>query len=766
MAAVPLQSSSVGKYSEALYERAGGLKAILDAIPAAIYTTDAEGRITGFNEAAVRFSGRVPRLGSDSWCVTWKLYRTDGTPLPHDECPMAIALKEGRELRGFTAIAERPDGSRVHFMPYPTLIRDASGKIVGAVNMLVDVTEQKRAEELQSRLAAIVDSSGDAIVSTSLDGVIRTWNHGAERLFGYSEAEALGQPMSLILPPERRTEEEDVLARIRRGEIISGLETIRVTKSGRRLSISLNVSPVRDAEGRVIGTARIPRDITDRKNAEELRARLAAIVASSDDAIVSKTLDGVIRTWNRGAERIFGFTAEEAVGQHITLIIPKERRAEEDMVLAKIRAGEIVDHFETVRRTKDGRLIDISLTVSPIRDTRGRVTGASKIARDITERKRMDAMMRDSEDRLRALVAELKHADERKNEFIALLAHELRNPISAIAVASDLLARATIEDRKARFAVPAITRQVRQLRRLVDDLLNMARITSGKLVLRKQPLDLLETATRIVADHQAMSAGGVAVEISGTPTWVEADSARLQQMIENLLDNAIKYGGRHIAIRVGAEGGSGTLVVQDDGAGMTPELIGSLFKPFVQGAQPANREQHGLGLGLALVERLALLHGGTVTARSEGVGKGSSFSITLPLATRPAPLEAPAVVSSGAKHRVLVVEDEDDSRECLKLLLETEGHVVSLTNNGAAALEEIARFRPDFALVDVGLPGMDGYEVARRVRALPEGKELKLIAITGFGGDKHRARAREAGFDMHVVKPISYEQLVRVFSDA
>src|SRR5256885_12353160 len=172
MAAVPLQSSSVAPYSESLYERAGGLKAILDALPAAIYTTDAEGRITGFNEAAVRFSGRVPRLGSDSWCVTWKLYRTDGTPLPHDECPMAIALKEGREIRGVSAIAERPDGTRVHFMPYPTLIRDTSGRIVGAVNMLVDVTEQKRPEGLHARLAASLGSSGDAIVLTSLHGVI------------------------------------------------------------------------------------------------------------------------------------------------------------------------------------------------------------------------------------------------------------------------------------------------------------------------------------------------------------------------------------------------------------------------------------------------------------------------------------------------------------------------------------------------------------------------------------------------------------------
>jgi signal transduction histidine kinase/CheY-like chemotaxis protein len=436
------------------------------------------------------------------------------------------------------------------------------------------------------------------------------------------------------------------------------------------------------------------------------------------------------------------------------------------MVLAKIRAGGTVDHFETVRRTKDGRLIDISLTVSPIRDTRGRITGASKIARDITERKRMDAMMRDSEDRLRALVAELRQADERKDEFIALLAHELRNPISAIAVASDLLARSSIEDRRARFAVPAIARQVNQLRRLVDDLLNMARITAGKLVLRKQPLELLEAVSRIIADRHAMGANGAVIDVSGVPTWVEADSARLQQMIENLLDNAIKYGGTRIAMRVAPEGSIGTLVVQDNGAGMTTELLASLFKPFVQGAQPADREQHGLGLGLALVERLAVLHGGTVSATSEGPGKGSTFAVALPLATRPAALDTPAALINGARHRVLVVEDEDDSRECLKLLLETEGHVVSLTDNGTTALAEIARFRPNFALVDVGLPGMDGYEVARRVRELPEGKQLKLIAITGFGGDKHRRRAREAGFDMHVVKPISYEQLARVFAGA
>src|SRR5256885_414627 len=263
MAAVPLQSQGLGQFSEALHERLGGLKALLDAIPAAVYTTDAEGRITGFNEAAVHFAGRVPRLGSDWWCVPGKLYRADGTPMPHDECPMAIALREGREVRGVTAIAERPDGTRVHFMPYPTLLRDARGKIVGAVNMLVDVSDQMRAEELRSRLAAMVDSSSDAIFSTSLDGVIRTWNRGAERLFGWSEAEAVGQPATIIIPEDRHAEDQKVLECVRRGETVSHLETLRVAKSGRLIDVSLSVSPIRDAQGKIIGAARIPRDITE-----------------------------------------------------------------------------------------------------------------------------------------------------------------------------------------------------------------------------------------------------------------------------------------------------------------------------------------------------------------------------------------------------------------------------------------------------------------------------------------------------------------------
>ena len=235
-----------------------------------------------------------------------------------------------------------------------------------------------RSNELSARLAAIVDSSDDAIVSKTLEGVITSWNPGAERLFGYTAAEAVGQHISLIIPEDRRAEEDDVLARLRRGEKVDHFETLRRAKDGHLIPISLTISPVKDARGVVIGASKVARDISERQQSGELRAWLAAIVDSSDDAIVSKTLEGVITSWNRGAERLFGYTAAEAIGRHISLIIPERRLAEEDGVLARLRRGERIDHFETVRQAKDGREVHISLTVSPVIDAKGTVIGASK----------------------------------------------------------------------------------------------------------------------------------------------------------------------------------------------------------------------------------------------------------------------------------------------------------------------------------------------------------------------------------------------------
>ncbi len=260
---------------DALRQSEQRFRDMIDALPAAIYTTDAAGRLTHFNPAAVELSGRVPDLGSDQWCVTWKLIRADGTPLPHDECPMAIALKEGRCIDGIEAIAERPDGTRIWFVPYPRVLRDAEGHIIGGINMLVDITERKQAEQAGKLLAAIVDSSDDAIVSKNLDGMVTSWNKGAERIFGYSAEEAVGRNISLIIPPERQEEEKDILARLRRGERVDHFETIRRKKDGTPLNVSVTISPIRDATGRVTGASKVARDTTEGHRAEENYRKLA-----------------------------------------------------------------------------------------------------------------------------------------------------------------------------------------------------------------------------------------------------------------------------------------------------------------------------------------------------------------------------------------------------------------------------------------------------------------------------------------------------------
>jgi PAS domain S-box-containing protein len=259
----------------ALSESEARLRTLLESLPAAVYTTDEAGRITYYNEAAAQLWGRRPELGIDTWCGSWKLYWPDGTPMAHDQCPMAVALKENRAITGVEAVAERPDGSRVPFVPYPMPIRDSSGRLTGAVNMLMDVTDRKRANEAAQRLAAIVESSDDAIVSKTLDGVIATWNRGAERLFGYTADETIGKSITILFPPDRHDEEPEILARIQRGERVDHYETVRRRKDGSLIDISLTVSPIKGTDGRIVGASKIARDISERKQAD-MRLRLLA----------------------------------------------------------------------------------------------------------------------------------------------------------------------------------------------------------------------------------------------------------------------------------------------------------------------------------------------------------------------------------------------------------------------------------------------------------------------------------------------------------
>jgi PAS domain S-box-containing protein len=495
-------------------------------------------------------------------------------------------------------------------------------------------------------------------------------------------------------------------------------------------------------------------------------ALLAAIVESSDDAIVSKTLEGIIQSWNAGAARIFGYTAAEAIGQPITIIIPPELRDEERRILEQLRQGNRVDHFDTVRITKDGRRISISLTVSPIRDSRGVIVGASKVARDITERKRSEEALQESERRLMASEQALRDADRRKNEFLALLAHELRNPLAPIryALAANKKPGRTLE--QIRHSEEIIERQAGHMSRLLDDLLDVGRITRSALELRKTPTDLTFVVGSAIDTARPVLEGKkhtLSLDIPKHAVRLEADTVRLSQVFSNLLINAAKYTDPGGQIHLGASLEEGQIIVaiRDNGIGISAEMMPQLFKIFEQAPAALGRAEGGLGIGLALVQGLVTLHGGSVEARSDGPGRGSEFIVRLPVGMPVA--ESPELIApeqsfvSGAGLKVLVVDDNRDAADSCAALLELTGLHVQTAYTGRGALALAESFRPHALLLDIGLPDFDGYQLATAIRATPWGRKIVLIAVTGWGQDEDRRRAFEAGCDHHLTKPIAPE---------
>ncbi|MES2355694.1 MAG: ATP-binding protein [Pseudomonadota bacterium] len=495
-------------------------------------------------------------------------------------------------------------------------------------------------------------------------------------------------------------------------------------------------------------------DITLHKQGEASVRQLAAIVECSDDAIMGNTLDGIITSWNAGAERIFGYTAEEAVGRHISLLMPPDRHAEELEIIGKFRRGERIIDFETVRVRKDQQLVDISLTVSPIKDASGAITGASKIARDITEQKRIREMLRE--------------ASQRKDEFLAMLAHELRNPLAPIQNAVQVFALRAPAVPELQKACDMIERQVRHLTRLVDDLLDVSRITQGKVTLRKERVNLNETILAAIETCRQLIDGRghhLDIHLPTPPVIVNGDAIRLAQIFGNLLNNAAKYteeNGR-IAVTAKVEGSEVIVSVKDNGIGVPADILPSIFDLFTQADRSLDRSQGGLGIGLSLVKNLIELHGGSVEAHSAGSEKGSEFIVRLP-AVSPEIVRVVAKprerVQINSKHaRILVVDDNDDSRESMTALLEIQGHEVRSASTGYAALEIAAEFSPSIVLLDIGLPGMDGFGVVGEMRKMAETKHAVILALTGYGQPEDHCRSMEAGFDYHLVKPVELDIL-------
>lgn len=527
-----------------------------------------------------------------------------------------------------------------------------------------------------------------------------------------------------------------------------------VTVLERPTRVAALVSAVRTALRARQRQYQIRHQLAQRERDLEIQTRLGAIVASSDDAIISKTLEGIIQTWNAGAERLFGYSAAEAIGQSITLLIPQERHDEERSLLERLRRGEHIEHLETVRVAKDGRRIDISLTASPILDARENIVGASSVARDITHRKQAEAA--------------LHEADRRKDEFLATLAHELRNPLAPIRNSLHILRMTAHNDATAERVCEMMERQVNHMVRLVDDLMEVSRITRGLIELRKEETDLgailssaVETSKPLItaADHQ------LAITIPQEYIPLHGDAVRLSQIFANLLNNAAKYTDRRGQIWLSArrEGNEVVVSVRDNGIGISAPMLPKVFEMFMQADRSTNRSQGGLGIGLTLVKRLTEMHAGTISVQSEGPGQGTEVIVRLPVAAlQPDRTKQPSVSqkpTSLPQRRVLVVDDNEDSAASMGMLLNFLGTDVQVAHDGPTALAIIESYRPDVVLLDIGMPGMDGFEVARQVRQRVDFNNIMLIALTGWGQTEDRNRTRAAGFDHHLVKPANITAL-------
>ena len=507
---------------------------------------------------------------------------------------------------------------------------------------------------------------------------------------------------------------------------------------------------------------------------------LAAIVESSDDAIISKDLNGIVTSWNQSAERIYGYTAAEMIGQPIFKLIPPERPNEEPAILERLRRGERVDHFETIRVRKDGRRINVSVSISPVRNPEGQIIGASKVARDVTEQKRLEAELqaRTEEIALRnaellAKNQELELADQQKNEFLAMLAHELRNPLAPIVNSVHFLQARHGADPVLRRHHAMIDRQVRHMARLLEDLLDVSRITHRRVKLRTELIDLGEVVSQAVEALKAPIAERqqeLSLTAPAEALPVEGDVIRLTQVVTNLVNNAAKFteaGGR-IEVRLERAEQDAVLRVRDTGVGIAPELLPQVFDLFTQADQDLARTMGGLGIGLTIVKSLVELHGGSIEAHSEGTGHGAEFVVRLPLATEAKPATERESGRSGAaagseRCRVLVVDDNEDGAESLAELVRAWDCDACTAPDGPTALRLATEYRPHVVFLDIGMPGMDGYEVARALRAGPADPAL-LVALTGYGQDEDRERAREAGFDRHLTKPVDPKTLRELLS--
>jgi PAS domain S-box-containing protein len=616
---------------------------------------------------------------------------------------------------------------------------------------------------------SIVEQAQDyAIFLLDRGGHIASWNRGAQRIKGYEPHEIVGRHFSAFYPKEaveRGWPQYELEVAAREGRFED--EGWRLRKDGSLFWANVIITALRDEDGEVRGFGKITRDLTERRRNEEMlreseeRFRLL-IEAVKDYAIFMLDTQGRVASWNAGAQRIKGYRADEIIGEHFRVFYNEEARKRQwpEEELRRARDDGRYEE-EGARIRKDGSTFWANVVLTPVRDSAGVLRGYAKVTRDLSDRKRIES---------------LESSERQMQEFLAVLAHELRNPLAPISNALNLLARKPTSDPAEIWVRDVLQRQTAQLSRLVDDLLDVSRITRAALVLDRKTVDLrglLRQAADAAMQWFEQRRHTLDIVVPDERLLVDGDEVRLLQVVQNLLHNAAKYtpeGGR-IELEARREGEEALIRVLDNGIGMSAETLATAFELFKQAQQGLDRSQGGLGVGLTLVQRLVKMHGGSVSAASAGAGRGSEFVVRLPLKpeqpiVRPVgDAKAGPAAPHGPRRRIQVVDDNRHAAQALKLLLESDGHEVRVAGDGAGGLVLARQYKPDVALLDIGLPHMDGYELARRMREEPALGNTLLVAVTGYGQMHDRARASASGFNHHLVKPVEFTALQRLLRE-
>lgn len=781
------------------------LEVTLGSIGDAVIVTNADRKITFMNGIAESLTG-------------WKQAEVDGFDLEHAfrivneqtgkqvATPIDQVLKTGSVvgLANHTVLISR-GGARYPIDDSAAPILDEDGRVLGVVLVFRDVTEQRHAHQAVQKLAAIVEHSDDAVIGKNMSGIITSWNKAAERLYGYTAAEAIGQPISLIVPYDHRDELVDIMRRLKQGERIDAWDTVRMRKDGTRVDVSLQISPIKNSEGEIVGASKVARDVSRRKRNEES----LAFLADASQALASLTSrEGALQQVANLAVPFFAdWCAIHSLDENGVMqpVAWAHRQSSLETVLAnflsrtpfpvdsesaparafRTDSPQLIEHVQSdtlfaadaeaagmVRQLDPGSVVCVPLKIRDraigvmtfVVTPSTRVYGRHDVhfAKELAGR--VAIAIENSQ-----LFQSVQDAVRQKDDFLAMLSHELRNPLSAISYATALGQLAKGSEQSEVF--PVIERQVAHLTHLIDDLLDVARVTRHKINLKLEPVELATIiehaakASRHLFDERQQQ---FLVDVAPQPMPLMVDVTRTEQVLVNLLTNAAKYtppGGK-ITLSARPEDGEAVITVADNGIGLAADMLPKVFELFSQAERTLDRSEGGLGVGLTIVRKLVEMLGGTVGVSSAGVGQGAEFTVRLPLSTVPVPAPASSAVPSvgeSAKPRLLVVDDNVDTARLSAMLLRGKGFDVETAHDGETALEMARAVRPEALLLDIGLPRMNGYEVAQMLRS--EGFTGKLIAVSGYGQSEDRRRSLAAGFNHHLVKPVDHEHLVKLLKD-